>query len=167
MSNHSSAADRLERLVREMLRLTAEQIGAGQPEGGLLEYPARILDTPDTPHANKFDHARIYPDAKEFGSSDISVVQAELSHARREIKHLHHEKNQLQSELDQAHRIFEQIHRHPIAGPIVRLRQSVVDWLARFRTRREQIQADLPSPEKLPDESPIAKKTPSSSLSGS
>jgi hypothetical protein len=162
-----AATDRLEKLIQEMLRLAAEQIKSSNGGSEPLSFPLQILSVPDSPHENEFDHALIYPNAIEFENNDLQISQAELSHARREIEHLHREKDQLQSELDQAHEIFEQIHRHPIAGPIVRLRQSIVDWLGRFKTRRQRVGAEPGTVDKLPDDSKIAQKNPSSSLSGS
>ena len=58
-------------------------------------------------------------------------MAGELAQARREILHLQGELAQARNELAQAHRIFDEIHSHPIAGPIVRIRQRLVNLFRR------------------------------------
>ena len=82
-----------------------------------------------------------------------AVLQVELSHARREISYLHRELAQIQSELDQAHQIFEQIEKHPIAGPIVRIRQKMLDLMAAIRKRKNKLDSTCPAMVAKPAES--------------
>ena len=81
-----------------------------------------------------FDLSQLFPNFPEFKETDRAELQGQLAHSRREIKHLQREIAQLQLELGQAHEIFEQIQNHPIAGPVVRIRQKFFEWMARFKT---------------------------------
>ncbi len=56
-------------------------------------------------------------------------MRIELAQAERDLKLQQHTIDGLRDELDQAHAIFDSIHQHPIAGPIVRTRKRVMDWL--------------------------------------
>ena len=108
-----------------------------------LSFPAQILAPPKTV-AGEFTHSQIYKNTPEFLIDDKTVLQVELSHARREILHLQRELAQIQSELDQAHQIFEQIEKHPIAGPIVRIRQKMLDLMAAIRKRKNELDSSCP-----------------------
>jgi hypothetical protein len=121
-----TATDRLIQLVRSMQEIAAKQIESGEP----LDFPARVLPLL-TGDPIEFDHQRLFPYYSEFSENDIRVTQVELAQARREIEHLHRELRQVQTELNQAHAIFDQIQQHPVAGPIVRLRQKFLDWFSR------------------------------------
>ena len=153
----TSATDRLERLISEMIRIAGEQIGIGQR----LKFPKQILQPIQGCDADSFVHKRFYPNVEEFARNDWTELQVELSHARREIRHLNRVQSQLRSELEQAHQIFEQIQRHPIAGPIVQIRQKVLDWLAGFRARKIPVESrlnppPLPAPCQDPHSSPLS-----------
>lgn len=137
------ASDRLVELVRQMQIIAGQQVGSGQSEAGKLKFPAQILDPP-SPNVGSIPHREVFPEAPEFQQDDTTVLQVELSHARREIAHLHGELNQIQSELDQAHQIFEQIEKHPIAGPIVRIRQKMLDLMAAMRKRKNELDSTRP-----------------------
>lgn len=134
-----NSSERLVDLIEQMMKISAEQIEANQP----LAFPAQILET--TPlAAAEFSYERLYENAPEFSNNDLNVIQVELSHARREISHLHGELAQIQSELGQAHQIFEQIEKHPIAGPIVRIRQKMLDLMAAIRKRKNKLDSAYP-----------------------
>jgi hypothetical protein len=75
----------------------------------------------------------LFPGVTEFREGSTVVLQAEWAHARREIAHLQRELLQARSELAEAHAIFDEIHRHPIAGPVVRLRQRMLDRMRAWR----------------------------------
>lgn len=143
-----SATERFVQLVEMMLQIAAEKIAANQP----LEFPVGMLKPP-TIELAEFSHQRLYSNAPEFSNEDMTQLQIELSHARREVAHLQSELAQIQSELDQAHQIFEQIEKHPIAGPIVRIRQKMLDLMAAMRKRKSDFDSS----------STIAKSNPSSS----
>ena len=133
----ADGTDRLERLVAEMSRIAHDQIKIRQP----LKFPNQILEPelrPDFVNAVEFDHRQLYPHVEEFSRDDLVELQVELSHARREIQHLQREQDQLQKELQQAHEIFDEIHQHPIAGPVVRIRQRCLDWLAKLKAPRQR-----------------------------
>ena len=98
-----------------------------------IEFPTNMLGDLRVTSENDFDLSKLYPDFPEFTETDTVELQSQLAHSRREIQHLQREIDQLHSELGQAHEIFEQIHKHPIAGPIVRIRQKLVGWMARFK----------------------------------
>ena len=135
------ATERLVELVRQMLKIAADQVNANLP----LEFPAQIL-APVNATPTEFCHQRLFENAPEFSNDEPTLLQVELSHARREISHLHRELAQVHSELDQAHQIFEQINKHPIAGPIVRIRQKMLDLMAAIRKRKNKIDPDPDPP---------------------
>ena len=130
VTTDGKASDRLQQLACQMLQISREQVAAGQS----LRFPRGILTGATVP-TTKLRHVNVYPDFAEFQLTDTVESQSQLAHSRREIKHLQSVIAQLQSELDEAHGIFDQIRRHPIAGPIVRARQKLKDWLERFRQR--------------------------------
>lgn len=119
------ASGRLISLVERMLELSAEAVRSGVKP----DFSKGLL-TPPLPLAVEFEHAEIYPAFHQFRERDLVVAQAEWAHARREVAHLQSELRQARSELAEAHSIFEEIHRHPIAGPIVRLRQR---WMEQWQ----------------------------------
>jgi vacuolar-type H+-ATPase subunit D/Vma8 len=98
---------------------------------------------------------------EEFSRHDLAELQVELSHARREIRHLQQKQTQLLAELQQAHEIFEQIHRHPVAGPVVRIRQKVLEWLARLKSQQQHkpqlASSPLPANRTDPHSSPLSR----------
>ncbi len=100
-------------------------------------FPASMLEPP-TQALETLVHPMIYPEYPEFAEEDVRVLQTEWAHARREIAHLQSRIEQLESELGQAHEIFDQIRRHPIAGPIVRARESIMSFLSRMRPLAER-----------------------------
>ena len=132
--NLAGPTDRLCDLVNSMLRISDERLNAGEA----LKFPANILP-PAEAVSTEFHHSSLYPCAKEFKTDDKALLQVELSHARREIQHLQGELAQIQSELDQAHQIFEQIEQHPIAGPIVRIRQKMLDLMSAIKKRKTKL----------------------------
>lgn len=123
------ASDRLEKLALDMLAIANEQTNSNQP----LSFPTNMVEASET-NSVEFSHPRLYT-SQEFSQTDTLELQSHLAQSRREITHLQSIIDQLQSELDEAHAIFDQIHEHPIAGPIVRVRQRLVDWLQRFKNR--------------------------------
>ena len=126
-----SSTDRFVELVESMMKIASEKIAAGES----LSFPTHILKAPKIKHA-QFSHKRLYVGTPEFACDDKTELQLELSHARREISHLQKELAQAHSELNQAHQIFEQIEKHPIAGPVVRIRQKMLDLMAAMRKRK-------------------------------
>jgi hypothetical protein len=133
-NSEESATARTVSLIQKMQAIAKQQLESGQP----LRFPSQILEPPSSTTL-EFDHRQLYPEYAEFRSggdetttaSQLTITQVELAHARREIENLHRELSQCKSELRQAHAIFEQIHQHPVAGPIVRLRQKFLDWYSR------------------------------------
>ena len=145
----SNATQRLVSLIESMLGLAKKQIAAGQR----LSFPANLLPRPNQQLAD-FDHASLYG-AAEFDESDMTVLQCQLSHSRREVDNLNAQVQQLQSKLDQAYQIFETINSHPVAGPIVRIRQRMIDLMAKIQVRRqsaEQQDSVAPVPFKTPED---------------
>ena len=122
-----TATDRFVELVKRML--AAIDADSDQP----IEFPANMLGDLPVTSENDFDLSKLFPNFPEFSESDTVELQSQLAHSRREVQHLQSEIDQLQSELGQAHEIFEQIHKHPIVGPIVRIRQKLVGWMTRFK----------------------------------
>ena len=121
------ATERFAELARQMLASAKRQ--TCQDDQQPLEFPESMLMPPA--RGGSWNQAAMYPGYEEFENNDYSVLQAELAHSRREIDLLHRDLAQVKSELGEAHSIFDQIHQHPIAGPVVRIRQRVLDWLNR------------------------------------
>jgi hypothetical protein len=121
-----TATDRFIQLVQGMQEITHRQLAHGEP----IQFPAALLP-PLEEEGSPFIHRDLYSKYRPIFDTDSVSTQVELAHARREIDHLNKEIRQLKSELAQAHSIFEQIQQHPVAGPIVRLRQRFIDWFSR------------------------------------
>ncbi len=143
LHDQGDALDRFVELVNAMLKSAKEQLESCP--GSPLSFPAQLLQ-PTTTVLAEFCHQRVYDSAPEFTIADTTVLQLELSHARREIRHLQSELAQIQSELDQAHQIFEQIENHPIAGPVVRIRQKMLDLMTAMRNRKIKLDAACAAP---------------------
>jgi len=126
------ATQRVGQLVTSMLETSARCIQEGRP----VEFPAAMLP-PASSQECEFDHQLLFPDHGDFKKTGLATLQAELAHCRREIRHLESVIAGLRDELGQAHEIFDQIQRHPVAGPVVRLRQRVIDWSQRRKANRK------------------------------
>ena len=122
------ATERLGRLIEAMLRRSQACLSTEGP----IDWRGGLLDPPVNP-ALSFSHADLYPSFAEFREPELVRAQTEWAHCRREIGHLQRELQQVSSELAQAHAIFDEIHRHPIAGPIVRLRERMLHHWQAFR----------------------------------
>jgi len=121
----SSAAKKMETLIRNMANLAKEQIAAGKS----LDFSQPLLSRPALAYA-PLDHVRLFPDDESFQLSDVVELQALLSNARRHINHQAERISALESELSEAHDIFDQINTHPLAGPVIRLRERILKILA-------------------------------------
>lgn len=129
-----SATGRMAHLVCEMQKHAAACLAANQP----LEFPSGIVPLPlleglDLPSSE------LFPGHAAFEEANPLRLQAELAHARREIVLLQATIEQLRGELGQAHEIFDQIHNHPIAGPVVRLRQKLIDAIGQLSSRKAKL----------------------------
>jgi hypothetical protein len=131
-----SATERLTQLVQRMLEQAKADIQSGNP----FRFSDGML-APPRPVENCFEHAELYPAFKEFTERELLVAQTEWAHARREISHLQAELRQARSELADAHAIFEEIQKHPLAGPIVRLRQKLIDHWRNWRKEGDVVPA--------------------------
>ncbi len=125
----TNAVQRMVELIDGMLRFSRDQISRGLPLG----FPPMLLPAAVAPAGN-CPLELLYPQFPEWGIDSTEQLAGELIQARREIAHLQHQLAQAKSELAAAHKIFEEIRRHPIAGPIVRIRESL---LSMFRSRRQ------------------------------
>jgi hypothetical protein len=128
-----SATDRLVQLIHSMFAASDGLLASSNP----LEFDANLLPEPvftaqlRARHC-KMDHRACFRNFNEFhDDSEIEQTQAQLAHARREIEHLHRIEYGLRAELAEAHSIFEQIQQHPIAGPIVRIRERFIQFMSR------------------------------------
>ena len=145
LSLESSATETMATLIRNMADLAKEQIAAGQP----LCFSQPLLPRPAPSHA-PLDHVRLFPDDEAFQQSDVVELQALLSNARRHIKHQQDRISDLEAELTEAHAIFDQINTHPLAGPVIRLRERILKVLS-AGSRNEVLLNDSES--KLPHDS--------------
>jgi hypothetical protein len=130
------ATARMVDLIQKMQAIARQWVAANKP----LQFPPNLIPDP-TAGVLEFPAAELFPQHAAFGETNPLSLQAELAHARREIILLQAEIAQLRSELDQAHQIFEQIHRHPIAGPVVRLRQKLLDKWEQLSQRKTRLEA--------------------------
>ncbi len=122
------ASDRCVQLIEAMLEISAACVAENRSLGfseSMLQ-PVAVSD-------GTFDQQSLFPNHADFKSTDLVEMQAELAHCRREIQHLETVITGLRGELGQAHEIFEQIQKHPLAGPIVRLRQRVMELTQRWK----------------------------------
>ena len=125
------ATQRMCELITQMLRIADEQATDHQ-----LEFPKNLL--PQTQQVScEFAHQRLFPSVHSFQINNLARLQVEHSQSRREIERLKSEVAQLKSELNQAHQIFDTIQQHPIAGPVVRIRQKILDFMASFKNRSQ------------------------------
>ena len=112
-------------LIRSMAEVAKEQIAAGKP----LCFSQPLLSRPAPAHA-PLDHVRLFPEDEAFQQSNVVQLQALLSNARRHIKHQEDRISNLEAELTEAHSIFDQINTHPLAGPVIRLRERILKVLS-------------------------------------
>ena len=131
----SSASERLIALVRVMQKSALEQVALGKD----LSFLPNLLPMPAASPIN-FDSRAMFPSVLEFQETDVVETQTQLAHARRHIDHLDHRISELEAELKQAHQIFDEIHDHPIAGPIVRVRERLLEALGNVKRK---IQPDI------------------------
>jgi len=124
------ASERFIHLVRTMQAKAAEKIAAGQP----IEFESNLLPIPRASVAD-FSMPAMYPNDAEFENTDRVATQAQLAHSRRHISQLDRRIEQLETELKQAHEIFDEINQHPIAGPIVRVRERLLNTMAGFKRK--------------------------------
>ncbi len=131
-----SATDRMAILVQKMQSIAAECLRDGRP----LSFPSRLI--PFEPSDETYlPAAELFPQHAAFRETDPLRLQAELAHARREIALLQAEIEQLRDELGQAHTIFDQINSHPIAGPVVRLRQKLIDKFGQLSQQKAKLES--------------------------
>jgi hypothetical protein len=132
----TSATERLSQLIHSMFA----EVDVALSDSKQLQFPSNLLcrsnlaaqlSSANDSIKPTLDHTTVFEDVAEFKETDTLELQAQLSHARREVEHLKRETTRLESELGQAHDIFEQIHNHPIAGPIVRLREKFMQFFQR------------------------------------
>lgn len=130
------ATDRMIELLDAMLR-TVQRHPQDQP----LTFPAHMLPASRQVSA-AFCHQKLFPTMESFAIHDQTRLQVEHEQAQREIARLKNELRQLQDELGQAHQIFDSIQQHPIAGPIVRIRQKILDFMAGIKNRQHNSQVN-------------------------
>jgi hypothetical protein len=129
---HESATDRMCALIQQMLEIADQQTASQRP----LTFPARMLSDghleSNLPEES-FSLSQLYASHDSFKKSDIIELQSELAHARREIEHRQRLLNQAKSELAQAHEILFSIEKHPLAGPVVRARKRILNFIAQYK----------------------------------
>lgn len=127
------ATDRILELLRKMFDIMDQQMDSPTP----FQFPSQLLGSTVSPK-NQFVPHELYPELEALDPRlEDFEVRAQLAHARREINHLQRIQQGLQDELAEAHSIFEQIQQHPIAGPIVRIRERII---ALMKSKSEEIQ---------------------------
>lgn len=151
--NVANATDRLVDLVEQMLVIAGTQLTTSpRLAENSLSFPDAILKPAETA-SPLFSHQQLYPDVPEFQQDQQVETQAQLAHSRREVSHLQSEQSQLRAELEEAHQIFEQIEKHPIAGPIVRVRQKMLGLMEKMGKRKNNLDGTCPIIEPNPSNS--------------
>ncbi len=136
------ATPALPRLIQVITALHRSSRNSEREPGAGEQLPRDLLQE-DSPLA-RLTTAELttwFPEHFAEIESSSPEAAAELAHTRREIENLHLRIAQLSSELASAHDIFRQIHAHPIAGPVVRTRQRLLDLVQHWsgpRGRRDQ-----------------------------
>ncbi len=133
--HQANAIEQFSQLVMQMLETASQQVQTGKA----LEFSENMLNYKGFSEFPFLQHEKIFSNTGEFSIDDKRQLQSELGHARREIDHLHRQIKQLKSELQEAHEIFDQIQQHPIAGPVVRARQKLIDWFTAFKSKKNKV----------------------------
>ena len=123
--HQSSASDRMVELMVGMIEVAQKQIEQNQP----LDFSQSILSLPAS-ICVELQHDQLYPEDPCFKIDDVLELQARLSNALRHIEHQNDAIGVLERELAEAHDIFRQINSHPLAGPILKLRQRILNALS-------------------------------------
>lgn len=144
-----SATERMVKLCEEMLGVARACVEKDQT----VSFPPQILDGPmeSSAEATGFDHTSIYPQHEALAEQDLVTLQIALADANRELDQRQARIEQLEKELGQAHEIFDEINQHPVAGPIVRARQRLIDW---WGNRKDRASSSKSSP---PPNSPVGR----------
>lgn len=145
LARKSSAIDAMAALIRSMAEVAQEQINAGQA----LDFSKPLLSRQPLQHT-ALDHVQLFPNEEAFQQTDVLELQALLSNARRHINHQADRISALEGELSEAHDVFEQINNHPLAGPVIRLRERILKVLS--AGSRSEVILDEPQ-SKLPHDS--------------
>ncbi len=139
IAEQESASERMSELIRRMLATAADQLRTKQA----LDFPARILD-PVAPFGGAFNHHEIYTGYAGFDTSDTTELQSREAHSRRQITYLQSEIarlesmiTSLESQLGDATTFIDNIHNHPVAGPVIRTREKLIDWASRIKQQRD------------------------------
>ena len=131
-----SATDRMCELIDRMMVTARQSVGAGLE----LAFPAKMLATSRAETLllpeQSFNLQQLFPGHESFANFDMMELQAELAHARREIEYRQSLLDQAKSELAEAHAILFSIEKHPIAGPIVKARRKMLDWLGSWKKNK-------------------------------
>ena len=125
LSSESSATETMATLIRKMADVAKEQIAAGEA----LCFSQPLLSR-SAPAQAPLDHVRLFPSDEAFQKSDVVELQALLSNARRHIKRQEDRISYLETELTEAYDIFDKINAHPLAGPVLRLRERILKVLS-------------------------------------
>lgn len=129
----SPATPRLIQLIEAML----EQSRAAAKQDLPLAFPNHSLIDENqnrelgTGGVDRDRLASLYPNHAETLGTDQTLLPIQLADANRQIQILEEDLAQAKKELSEAHAIFDQIHKHPIAGPVVRIRERILSWLSR------------------------------------
>ena len=129
----SSATDRMVALIQKMQSDAAAQIATGNKT---LRFAPQLLPLP-LASSNVLDHRTLFPEDTAFAEQDHTALQALLSNARRRIGRLERRVEVLESDLNAAHDVFDKMRAHPVAGPLIRLRERVLDTV--FKTQGEVV----------------------------
>ncbi|WP_442509423.1 hypothetical protein SH528x_000994 [Novipirellula sp. SH528] len=123
-----SATDRMLMLINAMCDHAAAMAEQPQP----LQFPPALL--PPLSNTTPLLCAEsIFPERAAATLNDTGMLPIELADAQREIQLLRGTIQQLQSELGEAHQIFDTIRSHPIAGPVVRTREKILQWVSKSK----------------------------------
>ncbi len=142
----SNSIQRMVELIDGMKCEARAALAANHP----LSFSQAILPTPIAA-PQTFSAETLCPQIAVLGFDSPQQLAAELVQSRREISHLQRELAQAKTELSQAHGIFEEIRNHPIAGPIVRLRESLLGFLKRPKQTNTAVEKSVPEVKPTPE----------------
>ena len=124
------ATEQMCKLITSLHSQATECIKNGQQiqfSPNIMKYEGAFLD---------FDHQKMYPHQPAFQISDLNKLQIQFGDATRKIEQLRAELKQAKKELGQAHEILFSIERHPIAGPVIKMRKKIVAMFSKLRQPR-------------------------------
>ncbi len=123
-----SATDRVVELIEKMHLEMKQSLDAKKP----ITFSSRLLPAVED-RAIDFVHHEYYPNQWTSLEIEHDQLRLELADQTHRLKICQSDLEQAQKELSEAHKILFSIEKHPIVGPIVKIRRKFLDFLASWR----------------------------------